>query len=175
MPVDSQALRNYNRRMSYLIDGHNLIPHIRGLNLGMMDDEERLIALLKVFCRERHTQVECYFDNAPLGIPRTQRYGRVVVHFIPAGRIADDAILAKLVELKRDARNWIVVSSDQRVQMGAREAHAQVLPADAFAGILEETIVKTGSSEKQADIELGSEEVNEWLRLFNQKPHTDLK
>ena len=35
--------------MSYLIDGHNLIPKIPGLTLRQMDDENELIEILQRF------------------------------------------------------------------------------------------------------------------------------
>ena len=37
--------------MPYLIDGHNLIPKVRGLSLQSMDDEMELVELLQEFCR----------------------------------------------------------------------------------------------------------------------------
>ena len=35
--------------MTYLIDGHNLIPHVAGLSLDQLDDEDGLVALLVGF------------------------------------------------------------------------------------------------------------------------------
>ena len=161
--------------MSYLIDGHNLIPHVRGLSLNMVEDETLLIEILKVFCRERRTHVDCFFDNAQLGLSSTQRYGRLTVYFMPSGRTADDGILNKLRKLKRDARNWIVVSSDQSVQGGAREVHAQVISAEAFSKLLDEMFRKTETFEKQEEIELTQDEVNEWLQLFKKRSRKDRK
>jgi hypothetical protein len=45
--------------MPYLIDGHNLIPKIPGMNLGDVDDETQLIEMLQEFCRRRRKQVKC--------------------------------------------------------------------------------------------------------------------
>jgi len=40
--------------MPFLIDGHNLIPHIRGLSLSQLDDELALLDLLNnYFKKER--------------------------------------------------------------------------------------------------------------------------
>ena len=37
--------------MPFLIDGHNLIPHIRGLSLSQLDDELALLGLLNSFLK----------------------------------------------------------------------------------------------------------------------------
>ena len=37
--------------MNYIIDGHNLISQLPGIDLNMPDDEQRLIELLILFCQ----------------------------------------------------------------------------------------------------------------------------
>ena len=53
--------------MPFIVDGHNLIPKVPGLNLQDMEDELQLVELLQEFCRINRKQVEVYFDNAPPG------------------------------------------------------------------------------------------------------------
>jgi hypothetical protein len=125
--------------MPYLIDGHNLIPKIPGLELSEPDDETQLIELLQVFCRVQRKQVEVFFDNAPVGQPRARKYGLVTARFARSGQTADDLIRQYLQRLGNSARNWTVVSSDGQVQVAARAVRAQVLSAEAFARLLLES------------------------------------
>ncbi len=85
--------------MPYLIDGHNLIPKIPGFSLRNLDDEIELVQKLQEFCRRSGKQVEVFFDNAPVGQARIQKYGLVKAHFVRSGRTADDAIISRLENL----------------------------------------------------------------------------
>jgi len=153
--------------MPYLIDGHNLIPKM-GLKLADPDDEMRLIEHLQEFCRLKQTQVEVYFDGAIPGQSARRSFGRVTAYFIRKGNIADAAIEIRLQKLGREARNWSVVSSDQRVQTSAREVHARVISSDEFAS----QVVKAGISEinkGKTDTNISPQDVDEWMDLFKNR------
>lgn len=156
--------------MPYIIDGHNLIPKIPGLRLDAVDDEQQLVALLQEFCRLSRKQVDVYFDNAAPGQAGKRKLGVVAVHFVRAGRTADEAIGERLVKMRRSARNWSVVSSDQRVQVAARQAGAQALSAEAFAAQLRSVLdARVSDSQPTSDQPLSAEEVEEWERLFHSR------
>ncbi len=153
--------------MPYLIDGHNLIPKL-GISLGDPQAEMEMIEHLQVFCRLKKTQVEIYFDGGIAGQPVLRKYGSVRAHFVRKGIIADAAIEARLLKLGRAARNWSVVSSDQRVQAAAREVHAKVFSSDEFARLVYEAGTSQ-SNNKKTDVKLSPEDVSEWLEVFNAK------
>ena len=155
--------------MPYIIDGHNTIPQIPGLSLQDIDDEMQLVEMLQEFCRLRRKTVEVYFDNAPSGQMRVQKFGRVTAFFPHAGQSADQAIQRKLERLGNEARNWNVVSSDREVQAAARAARAKVTPAQDFAEQLLRTVdttdISADESEKPA---INSDDIDEWLKLFGE-------
>jgi len=153
--------------MAYLIDGHNLIPKVAGLNLGDMDDELGLISLLQTYCRVFRQQVEVYFDGAPVGQAGSRRVGQIPVHFVKLGQTADDAIANRLARLGRAARNWRVVSSDRRVQAEARARGAEVVTSEVFAAELRAAQARAGEQPGSTDRKLSSDEVDDWLDLFN--------
>ena len=154
--------------MPYIIDGHNLIPRIPGLDLATVDDEVQLIELVQEYCRLRRKRAEIYFDNAPPGQPKARHYGQVLARFVRAGQTADDAIRARLLRLGAEARNWTVISSDQQVQLAARAARAQSVSSEAFARLLTDTLRQGESTPGQeAKSSLGDSEVQEWLDLFS--------
>jgi uncharacterized protein len=153
--------------MPFLIDGHNLIPKIPGLNLQALDDEEQLIKLLQEYCRRQRKQVEVFFDNAPPGGVRARNFGLVIARFVRQGTTADQAIRERLTRLDRLARNWTVVSSDLTVQGWAKAAQARVMPSEDFARLLanalDEQKIDQGESTESG---LSKDELEEWLMLF---------
>ena len=153
--------------MSYLIDGHNLIPKIPSLSLQDIDDEIQLIKVLQDFCRQRGRRVEVYFDNAPPGEPRTQKYGLVTAHFIRQGGSADAAIRSRLKKIGRSARNSTVVTSDRAVAAASIEAGARVISSDDFASSLPLCgVVEQLTTEIDPDLSLSPDDIDDWMKLF---------
>ena len=153
--------------MPYLVDGHNLIPKV-GLHLNSPDDEMELVAILKEFARLKRQQVEVYFDGAPIGQAGTRKLGTVRAHFVPLGQTADSAIRSRLKKMEKDAKNWIIVSSDHEVQNAARAVRAQIVTSDEFVKMLR---AATNSAPKAntENKKLSAQEVDEWLKLFREK------
>ncbi len=151
--------------MPYLVDGHNLIPHVPGLSLSAMDDELDLIELLQEFCRYRRKTAEVYFDRAPHGFPLQRSFGLVKAFFVPQGITADEAIRRRLKALGKDARNWTVISADHQVQAEARSARAQVVESEEFAQQMAAIPPRKGSKAHSGK-EGTDGDLKEWLDLF---------
>jgi len=154
--------------MPYLIDGPNLIPKL-GLRLDSVDDEMELITILQEFCRLERRQVEVFFDGAPAPQAGTRKLGSVTAHFVRLGTTADNAIRNRLRLLGKSARNWTVVSSDRQVQTEARAVLAEVISSDSFVGMLKHS--RKPDSKPSRERKLSQEEVEDWLKLFEQRRH----
>ncbi len=154
--------------MPYIIDGHNLIPKVPGLNLGDIDDELQLIEMLQEFCRVREKQVEVYFDNAPPGSSRVRNFGRVVARFIPQQSNADQAIKQKLRRLGGEGKNWTVVSSDHEVRASAHSARAKSIRSEEFARELIQINAEGSHPTEAGEFVLSEDEIDEWMVLFDQ-------
>jgi len=153
--------------MSYLIDGHNLIPKITGLSLEMLDDEMQLVELLQEFCRRRRKSAEVFFDNAPAGQPRARVFGPVKARFVRQGQTADQAIFHRLEQLGRSARNFTVVSSDRQVKAAGRAGGAQWIASEKFAHLLMKTLqASSEENEDRAKADLQPDEIETWLEIF---------
>ena len=153
--------------MPFLIDGHNLIPKL-GLRLDTPNDELELIPFLQEFARLKRQQVEVYFDGAPIGQAGTRKLGTVRAHFVPLGQTADSAIRSRLNRMEKDAKNWIIVSSDHEVQNAARAVRAQVVTSDEFVKMLR-AATNSAPKENTENKKLSAQEVDEWLKLFREK------
>ena len=152
--------------MPYLVDGHNLIPKL-GLRLDSIDDEAELISILQEFYRLERREVEVFFDGAPASQAGTRKMGTITAHFVRLGTTADDAIQNRLKKLGKGAKNWTVVSSDRQVQANARAAQAEVVSSDSFAGLLKQ--VRNSAPKPNSDRKMSSQEVDEWLKLFEKR------
>lgn len=152
--------------MPYIVDGHNLIPKVPGLNLQDMEDELQLVELLQEFCRVNRKKVEVYFDNAPPGGMEVRKFGSVTARFIRQGRTADQAIINKMKRLSGEARNWTVVSSDREVQTAARKVRAKVLTSEVFARQLQSDLEGANSVSNDVDQSLSPDELQDWMKLF---------
>ena len=152
--------------MPYLIDGHNLIPHIRGLSLDQIDDEMALIDMLEHYFQRIRKKAIIYFDHAQVGSEQDIKRAFLKVHFVRPPAIADDAILRHLKKLRGDAKNWVVVSSDQYVQRGAAKMGAQVLSSAEFAGLLDQP--PKNSNHPGPFKENPDDDIDQWLRAFGQ-------
>ena len=158
--------------MNYIIDGHNLIAQIPGLDLSMPDDEERLIELLIRFCQPGKHRVEVYFDRAPVGQAGVVNHGRVRAHFVLQRSSADEAIHKRLSGTGKSVKNWVVVSSDRSVQAAAREARARVIPAVDFARLLLAS-PRSASTSPNSDEPLSEGQVRQWEAIFKSQPKPD--
>jgi predicted RNA-binding protein with PIN domain len=154
-------------RMIYLVDGHNLIPHVPGLSLRALDDELHLVRLLQAFSREKRAQVEVYFDGAPAGRPGVRSFGTLRAHFIRASSSADEAIRARLRRSGARSSQFTVVTSDRQVQADARSHRAAVLDSPSFAAML---LAAQESHPPAPDEPPPLGDIDEWLRLFGEPP-----
>jgi predicted RNA-binding protein with PIN domain len=152
--------------MSYIIDGHNLIPHIPGLSLRDLDDEMRLVEILQEYARKSRKKVEVFFDKAPAGQARTIKSGLVTVHFVRIGSSADSAIIARVRKLGKVASNYVVVTSDRRIQHETEAVHARGIDSADFARELNIQLTSLESGSKSEPVS-PPEEVEEWLKIFS--------
>ena len=148
--------------MPYLIDGHNLIGRIPGLQLDDLDDEQELVQLLQAHCTATARDAEVYFDRSATGHARASVHGRVTARFVRSGETADQAIARHLKRLGKEAANWTVVSSDNEVTAAARRAKARVLSSAEFS----RELLSGGGEASGEDPSISSDEVDEWLDLF---------
>ncbi len=149
------------------IDGHNLIPKIRGLSLKMLDDEIELIQILSEYARLSRKKLDVYFDNAPIDKSGTRKFGLVTAHFVRAGMTADDAIINRLSKMKNRGQNTKVVSSDQRIQKNAKQYSAQPISSDEFAREIEKTLSTSPGGGKPDPERMSEAEINHWLEVFS--------
>ena len=128
-----------------------------------------LISILQEYSRLERKQVEVYFDGAPAPHAGTRKLGTVTAHFVTLGTTADDAIRRRLKKMGKSAKNLIVVSSDRQVQAEARAVQAGIISSDEFAKQLKQA--RDTAPKSTNDRKLSKQEVDDWLKLFEQRKH----
>jgi uncharacterized protein len=157
----------------YLVDGHNLIPKIPGLNLRMLDDELKLVQLLQIFARVRRVTVEVFFDQAPAGYSGTRRFGMVAAHFVLKGTTADQEMISRIQRMKKTARGVSVVTSDRRIRIEAQAAQAKLLLTEEFARLVIDAVTEAEISGEPTFSPVSGGELNEWMKLFGAEDELD--
>ena len=154
--------------MPLLIDGHNLIGQLPGLHLDDPDDEAKLVVRLRTYYARTNKRVTVVFDHGlPGGPSRELSSGGVEVVFAPTGRTAD-GILRERIRQARDPRGLMVVTSDRQVIAAAQARGARVVRSEEFAARLS-TPRAVETIETERNINLSTEEVNDWLQVFGQE------
>jgi len=154
--------------MPYLVDGHNLIGQVPDIRLDDPDDEARLISLLRTFCARTGRGVTVYFDHRAPGSKNPPSVGGLSVYFVTPPRTADQAIQTHLQRLRKEARNWTVISSDRAVQLAAQQSGARSLGSYTFARQLLGRESPPETSEKP-DAPSSEEDITRWESLFHQE------
>lgn len=157
----------YNCGMQYIIDGHNLVPHIRGLSLRDLDDEQSLIEVLTPFLRATSSRALIFFDRAAQGHEGKRNFGLAQAVFVHASQSADAAIENHIQKLGASARNQTLVSSDRRVQAAGRARHMTVLSSAEFAQKVQAN-AESRSGQTAVEPQLSPEEIARWEELFTQ-------
>lgn len=157
--------------MQWIIDGHNLIPHVRGLSLSDLDDEQSLIDLLMHFCRAKRDRALVFFDRAQPGFGGEQKYGGVRAVFVPQPGTADGAIASYLRKQGARAKNDTLVSSDRMVQASGRAQHLKVLSSQDFAARISAALASPPTPDAPEKT-LSPEDLLMWEQLFKNRPET---
>jgi len=153
--------------MLVLIDGHNLIAKMPNICLDEADDEEKLILSLRRYRARTGREVTVFFDaGLSFNLANKRTYGGLTVHYAPQGTPADNLIVRQLYRIK-NPQQTLVVSSDRAIQRAARRVGAEIISSADFALVL--TPAEDDEPDSEDDVALSEDEVEAWLRLFNQK------
>lgn len=155
--------------MPFLIDGHNLIGRMPHIHLDDPDDEMQLVQMLIKFLNKVKRSGTVYFDKRAPGVERKFRSGRLLVEFMTSPNTADLAIRTRLIQLKGEARNYTVISSDHEVIQAARAAGAKVIDSSTFAQKISDP-QSTRDEESKFDTLLSPEEIRFWQKIFGNPP-----
>src|SRR5690349_3561197 len=156
--------------MPLLVDGHNLIGQLPGIDLADADDEAQLVMLLRRYAtRKRGRQVVVVFDHGVYGHPQQLDGYGVTCYFAKSPQDADEQIIKRLKRISRPGE-WTLVTSDQHVAGVARDLRVRVISSQDFAAQLGAARAPAAAplAEKH-DVTLSEAEIAEWMDLFGEQ------
>ena len=159
--------------MHYLIDGHNLIAKLPDISLEDPYDEAKLVLQLRSWVAAgRNRRITVIFDGGlPGGAWRQLSNARLKAIFASENNTAD-ALLRKRVFQVKDTGAFTLVSSDREVLSAAQSRRMPYMTAEQFAQRMADFRQRHKKAETEAvaksefDQTLSSEEVAEWLQMF---------
>lgn len=157
--------------MELLIDGHNLIHALPGIDLADPHDEAQLAEQLRAYCgRTRHRATVIFDRGLPGGPSRELSSGQVRVIFAPSYTTADRLIISR-IEQASNRGQYLVVSSDRAIRAAATARGLQILTSQEFAERLQITLHPPATAPIDDDTREiyvdDPDELEDWLRLFN--------
>jgi predicted RNA-binding protein with PIN domain len=157
--------------MSIIIDGYNYIGRSREFKLSDPEVQDKLIYLMGQYCNKVHKSLTLVFDGNYFvdQANRKRRYGRVTVIYTSPIYTADEMIKKTLREQEPKHRKAIlVVSSDEEILDYAKSHGASAMRSEEFERTINQALVVTPDVAR-ANIRISSEEVQEWLKVFEEK------
>ncbi|GAC1547368.1 MAG: NYN domain-containing protein [Herpetosiphon sp.] len=155
--------------MHYVIDGHNLIGQMPGIELSDPDDEAKLVEVLyRWILRHPQHRITVVFDRGSYGHPGSLRRERITPIFAFSPQDADTRLI-HILQRMASCADVRVVTNDRRIATAARQLGGDVVAAQQFAVELRAMPRhgrKHGAAKPQREPRLSAAEVEEWLALF---------
>ena len=152
--------------MPYLIDGHNLIAGLPDIRLDDPDDEAKLVNKLKSFVAGGGKKCSVVFDGGIPGGQSAMSNNAVKVTFAAAERSNADSIIKRRIQRARDAKYWIVVTSDHEVLNFAHSHGLRTMTASEFARLLRSNGEDQRDLGEEIDPEIHDDDLDFWIRHF---------
>lgn len=158
--------------MHFLIDGHNLIAQMPGIDLSDADDEAQLVQRLRSFAASKRGQhILVVFDHGVYGHPHQLNGYGVTCYFAKSPQDADTQLIRRLRTLERP-HEWTLVSSDRMVVDVALERRVKVISSHEFAERLSAPPPRRSGAptSEKPERRLSEAEVAEWMQIFGLPP-----
>lgn len=171
-------IKNLKSKMSYLIDGNNVMGQRVGWHRDRAGARRRLLVELARFAREAGVTVEAVFDGAPDEFfPDGSYFMGVRVFYAARGSDADERI-KQLVEASRERRTLKVVTSDRALADYVRLCGAEVVRSGEFRRRLDGAAGAASDASGEASEHTGrggvkESELDEWMYYFGAAPEDD--
>ncbi len=158
-------------RRRYLIDGYNLLHQLpelrRQMEYDLQNAREGLLLRLSAFSLSKSVDVSVVFDGIDESLPSSSRWRSLFVYFSKPPQKADP-LIKKMISDRKKGEELVVVTSDREIDMYARLCGVKVESSQTFAMAMLQT--PSSDLEKKNSHPISDRELDEWMRLFGQKP-----
>jgi predicted RNA-binding protein with PIN domain len=162
--------------VAYLVDGNNVMGQRVGWHRDKPAARRRLLTDLARFARAERARIRVVFDGAPdEHFPDGSDFMGVRVYYAARGSDAD-ARIRQFVDVERERRTLVVVTSDRQLADYVRRSGVRVQSAGQFRRRLDATGQEPGSHrphDGQNPPALTREELFKEMRYFGVGPEDD--
>ena len=152
--------------MPYLIDGHNLIGALPGIDIEDPNDEAKLVIKLRGFVARKKTKCTVIFDGGLPGGASRMSSRSVTVIFASSAHSNADALLKRRIDKIRDVKGWTLVSSDRDVVSRARARRMPHMSAQEFARELQRPAAQSSADDQDEKPNPSQADADYYMRLF---------
>lgn len=144
--------------MPYIIDGNNLMPHVRAVT------RKELLEKAALFARAERVKVSVIFDGVEdQSFPDGARFKGINV-FYSKGFADADSRIKSIVESSKNRRTLIVVSSDNALINFCRARGAKIIRSPEFCRKIEAAENNQIESARQRGVK--NDDISDWLMYF---------
>lgn len=125
--------------MIIIIDGYNLMPNLPIKGDTFEKKRESMIDQLQEFVSVNPASITVVFDghHNPSMHRGNENHGGIRIIYSAQGELADDVIEGLIAGRKGKARDYLIVSSDRRLQTFAEEHDMKWMSSQKFAEYFE--------------------------------------
>ncbi|MCK4762256.1 MAG: NYN domain-containing protein [Candidatus Aminicenantes bacterium] len=155
--------------MPYIIDGNNLIGSSPDISLEDPNSRQKIVDIIRKFQENKKTSVIVVFDGEPDYYSHHQVLTNKLTIIYPRfGGTADDEI-KKILNRYTYFRDVVLVSSDRELKDFAKNKGAKTINSTEFHFELKRSYRAQGKKEntdKRINTRLSKNEVDQWLKVF---------
>lgn len=153
----------------YLIDGNNLIGKIQSLSKLQKKDKqasrEKLSHMLDRYFASKKAEVFLHFDGFA-----NQKISTIKTKIVYSNSQSADEKIKKQIELERNRKNSVVISSDINIRDYAKVCGCEVILSEEFGKMLYKSETKTDEKEEI----ISGKDVEFFKKVFLGKNKNDL-
>jgi predicted RNA-binding protein with PIN domain len=158
--------------MPYIIDGNNLIGSAPDFSLGDPEARGKMVAIIKKFQESKNARITVVFDGEPQGSERLNPINAKMSVVYPRYGLSADDEIKKILEGYRHVKETVLVSTDRELKAFAKELGARTVNSIEFYYLLKKNSLSHGKREetlKRVNARVSPVEVEQWLKIFNDK------
>jgi|GEM_PF-286703 len=168
--VNKYDTRDKRMKQKVLVDGYNLIyqfPELRKwLEMDLERAREGLLSRLSDYAKEKQVEMVVVFDGDDRNFKEPNTYREISVIFSKFPEKADTVIM-QFIDKEKEAKNLLVVSTDNDIKNYAQFSGVNVVSSQQFAFEIGQKSIS--EMEKKYDYTMDSTEMEDWMKLFRSR------
>jgi len=158
--------------MPYIIDGNNLVGCFPDITLDDPEARSRLLFVIRKFQENKKNNIIIVFDGeSDEGMRNQMTSSKFTIVYPEIGNSADDEI-KEILSGFNYFKDVVVVTSDRELKTFARKKGAKTINSIEFYFELKRfshIYGKKEENQKRIDAELDETEVDQWMKIFNER------